>query len=160
MRHGPQGDGAMHRVEKPRGITRDYISGIRLRSLASEIRTYATVPVLKGPDVTRHKGGKRCRWCASRRWETGTGQREEGRSGEAQHARKTGPRSSRPRPGEAETLPWRARLTPVGLYAPGFRRGHRACSPGHPVTIPHARKKHARKKDEDGGQPAAEFFRV
>jgi hypothetical protein len=58
IRHGPQGDGAMHRVEKPRGITRDYISGIRLRSLASEIRTYATVPVLKGPDVDKRLRGK------------------------------------------------------------------------------------------------------
>jgi hypothetical protein len=37
-------DGSMHRVEKPRGITRDYISGIRFRSLASGIRPYATVP--------------------------------------------------------------------------------------------------------------------
>src|SRR6202521_389571 len=58
MLNGRHRDGPMHRVEKPRGITRDYISGIRLRSLASETRTYATVPVLKGPDVTRHKGGK------------------------------------------------------------------------------------------------------
>jgi hypothetical protein len=47
----------MDRAEKPRGITRDYISGIRLRSLASEIRTYATVPVLKGP-AEQDAGGK------------------------------------------------------------------------------------------------------
>jgi hypothetical protein len=49
MLHGRHRDGPMHRVEKPRGITRDYISGIRLRSLAAGIRPYATVPVLRGP---------------------------------------------------------------------------------------------------------------
>jgi hypothetical protein len=58
MLHGRHKDGPMHRVEKPRGITRDYISGIRLRPLAIGIRTYATVPVLKGP-VGQDTEGKR-----------------------------------------------------------------------------------------------------
>ncbi len=43
MLHGRHRDGPMFKAEKPRGITRDYILGIRFRPLHRETWTCATV---------------------------------------------------------------------------------------------------------------------